>query len=69
MPGPTNTLLATASATVGIRRALRLVVAEGIAYLIAILVMRLSFGLFVTVFPMAGTALRVLVCIYLVYIA
>ena len=68
-PGPTNTLLATAGAAVGVRRALKLIVAEGTAYLIAILVLRLVVGPLIAGFPTVSMVLRTAVGLYLVWVA
>jgi threonine/homoserine/homoserine lactone efflux protein len=68
-PGPTNTLLATAGAAVGIRRALPLVPAEGCGYLLSILTLGLVLGPLVAASPVLGMSLRILVGIYLLLLA
>jgi threonine/homoserine/homoserine lactone efflux protein len=68
-PGPTNTLLATAGASVGLRRALRLMPSEAAGYLIAILAIGLIFRPMVTHHPTVGVVLRLLVGIYLLWLA
>jgi threonine/homoserine/homoserine lactone efflux protein len=68
-PGPTNTLLATGGATVGWRRALVLMPAEATGYLIAVLFIGLVLGPVVARSPMIGTALRMLVAVYLLVLA
>ncbi len=68
-PGPTNTLLATAGASVGIRRALVLMPAESAGYLIAILFIGLVLGPIVAAMPVVATTLRILVAAYLLLLA
>ncbi len=68
-PGPTNTLLATAGATAGVRRSLPLLLGELGGYLIAIGVVRLVLGPVIAAFPWVGAGLKIAVAIYLVWIA
>ncbi|WP_043828895.1 LysE family translocator [Muricoccus aerilatus] len=68
-PGPTNTLLATAGATVGFRRALPLLPAEAAGYLIAILAIGLALGPFVAGVPAVAMGLRLAVGTYLALLA
>jgi threonine/homoserine/homoserine lactone efflux protein len=68
-PGPTNTLLATSGASIGIRRSLPLLAAELAGYFLAILFLRTVVGPFVAAVPAFGTALRVIVTVYLLYLA
>jgi threonine/homoserine/homoserine lactone efflux protein len=69
IPGPTNTLLATSGAGVGVSRSLHLLAAELAGYLTA--VVALSFGLapLATSVPLAGVVLRAAVIAYLIYLA
>ena len=68
-PGPTNTLLATAGATVGFRRALPLVPAEAAGYLIAILIIGLALGPAIAGVPAVAAGLRLAVGGYLAWLA
>jgi threonine/homoserine/homoserine lactone efflux protein len=68
-PGPTNTLLATSGATVGVRRSLVLLAGELGGYLIAIAGLRLVLGPVIAAQPMVGVALKVAVALYLAWIA
>ncbi|MBB3769786.1 threonine/homoserine/homoserine lactone efflux protein [Angulomicrobium tetraedrale] len=71
-PGPTNTLLATAGAAVGWRRALPLVPAEAAGYLIAISAISaigLALGPVVAAAPMLALGLRLMVGLYLLFVA
>jgi threonine/homoserine/homoserine lactone efflux protein len=68
-PGPTNTLLATAGATAGFRRASPLLAAEASGYLISILTIGYLLGPVVAAYPAVGLALRLLVGAYLFYLA
>ena len=68
-PGPTNTLLATAGAASGMRRALPLIPAEAAGYLIAILTLGLLLGPLVAASPALGMALRLVVGLYLLSLA
>lgn len=68
-PGPTNTLLATAGATVGFRRALPLLPAEAAGYLVAILVIGLALGPFIAGLPAVAIGLRLAVGAYLALLA
>ncbi|WP_414445281.1 LysE family translocator [Burkholderia sp. 22PA0106] len=69
MPGPTNTLLATGGATLGLRRALPLALAEALGYGIAILAVGLLLKPVLTQWPQFARVLRVAVSAYLFYLA
>jgi threonine/homoserine/homoserine lactone efflux protein len=69
VPGPTNTLLATAGAAVGLRKAVRLLAAELGGYILAILLMRAVLGRLVVAAPALGAGLRAAVVLYLLYLA
>lgn len=68
-PGPTNTLLATAGATAGMRLSLPLLGAELSGYLIAILLVRGVLSPVIATWPLAGTVLKVMVAAYVTWIA
>ncbi len=68
-PGPTNTLLATAGAASGFRRALPLIPAEAAGYLIAILTLGLLLGPLVAALPALAIVLRLVVGLYLLSLA
>jgi len=68
-PGPTNTLLATAGANVGFRRALPLMPAEAGGFMIAILVIGLVLRPVLTSHPAIALTLRLLVGVYLLWLA
>jgi threonine/homoserine/homoserine lactone efflux protein len=68
-PGPTNTLLATAGATTGVRQSLPLLAAELSGYLISILVIRGVLSPVIAAFPVVGTVLKVAVALYIGWIA
>ena len=68
-PGPTNTLLATASAAAGVRRSLPLLAAELLGYLITVDVVGLILRPVLTAEPMLGTGLKLVVACYLGYVA
>ncbi len=68
-PGPTNTLLATAGATAGIRPSLHLLGAELSGYLIAILVIRVVLSPIIATWPVVGTVLKVMVAVYICWVA
>lgn len=69
LPGPTNTLLATSGAGVGILRSLHLLAAELAGYLLAIALLRLALGPIVSDIPIASLVLRVAVTIYILCLA
>ncbi|TQF26532.1 hypothetical protein UNPF46_33435 [Bradyrhizobium sp. UNPF46] len=69
MPGPTNTLLATSGAGVGVSRSLHLLAAELCGYLAAIALLRLALGPVVSGIPLAAVALRVAVTVYILGLA
>lgn len=69
MPGPTNTLLATSGAGVGVSRSLHLLAAELCGYLAAIALLRLAIGPVVSGIPLAAVALRVAVTVYILGLA
>ncbi len=68
-PGPTNTLLATSGAMVGLQRSLALVPAEAAGYGIAILTLGLVLGPVMAGQPMLAAALRAAVGAYLLLLA
>jgi threonine/homoserine/homoserine lactone efflux protein len=68
-PGPTNTLLATSGASIGVRRSLPLLPAEACGYLISILVLGLVLGPVVAASPVVSVALRLAVGGYLFLLA
>ena len=68
-PGPTNTLLATSGASVGVRRSLPLLVAELAGYGLAIGVLRFVLGPLIGSVPAIGTAMGLGVAIYLLSVA
>jgi threonine/homoserine/homoserine lactone efflux protein len=68
-PGPTNTLLATSGASVGVRASAPLLAAELLGYLLAILLLRLALGPVIAAVPVFGDVLRGMVVIYLLYLA
>jgi threonine/homoserine/homoserine lactone efflux protein len=68
-PGPTNTLLATAGATVGVRRSLVMLLGELGGYLISIAVLRIVLGPVIAALPVVGIALKIAVALYLGWIA
>ena len=68
-PGPTNTLLATAGAGLGFRRALPLLTAELSGYFLAIIALRVAVGPIVAAAPAFAMVLRILVVLYLIYLA
>ncbi len=68
-PGPTNTLLATSGAMVGLRRSLPLLLAELGGYLVAIAVIRLVLGPVFSAYPLLAVALKLVVAVYLAWIA
>lgn len=68
-PGPTNTLLATSSALVGVRRSLPLILAELSGYLLAIACLHVVFGSLLAQYPAVGSVLRALVAAYLLMAA
>ncbi|GMP09607.1 MULTISPECIES: LysE family translocator [Bradyrhizobium] len=69
VPGPTNTLLATSGAGIGIARSLHLLLAELCGYLLAIAVLRLALGPLVSDIPVAAVVLRVAVTAYILCLA
>jgi len=69
IPGPTNTLLATSGASVGLRRSAHLLAAELGGYLSTITILRLFLGPLIAATPTLGGALRMAVAIYLIFLA
>ncbi|MHB1102724.1 MAG: LysE family translocator [Devosia sp.] len=68
-PGPTNTLLATSGAVVGIRKSLVLLAGELSGYLVAIAAIRVVLGPIFAAYPPIGSTLKIAVAIYLGWIA
>jgi threonine/homoserine/homoserine lactone efflux protein len=69
IPGPTNTLLATAGAGAGISRSLHLLAAELCGYCLAIGLLRLVLGPIVMEIPVAGVVLRLAITLYVLHLA
>jgi len=69
VPGPTNTLLATSGAGIGVARSLHLLAAELCGYLLSIVVLRTALGPIVSDIPLAAVVLRVAVTIYILCLA
>jgi threonine/homoserine/homoserine lactone efflux protein len=67
-PGPTNTLLATAGATAGLRRSLPLIAAEAAGYTVSILTLGPVLGPMVAGAPLLAGALRAAVGVYLLFL-
>ena len=68
-PGPTNTLLATSGAAVGLRSSLPLLLGELFGYLIAIGAMRLVLGPVIAAYPPLAAGLKLAVAGYLLWLA
>jgi len=68
-PGPTNTLLALAGASVGMRRAFPLISAEIAGYLAVVLPLALFGQALVDRWPVAGDALKLAAAIWVMYLA
>jgi threonine/homoserine/homoserine lactone efflux protein len=68
-PGPTNTLLATSGAAIGVRRSMSLLAAELCGYGIAITLLRVLVGPVVAAIPAFEILLRTTVVLYLLYLA
>ncbi len=68
-PGPTNTILATSGAAMGMRRSLALFSAEACGYLISILLLGLVLGPVVAASPIVSSTLRLAVGAYLFLLA
>lgn len=68
-PGPTNTLLATAGASVGAKAAWRLPPAEAAAYLISVSLLGWGIGPLADAAPHLKTALRLTAGAYLAFVA
>lgn len=69
VPGPTNTLLATSAAGVGVYRSLHLLGAELCGYVGAIVVLRTALGPTMADVPIIGIILRAAVTIYILCLA
>ncbi len=68
-PGPTNTLLLIGGATNGLKRSLWLPPAEMLGYLAAIHILAFSIGSFVHQSPVAQLTLRLVLALYLAWLA
>lgn len=69
VPGPTNTLLATSGATVGLRRSLHLLLFELIGYATAITLIRVFIASVIERLPGETRFIRVVAAIYLIALA
>jgi len=68
-PGPSNSLLATAGASVGIRKAWSLIAAEVVAYLLTVLVLHFILGPVLAGSPKAAWLVKLGVTVYLLWLA
>jgi len=68
-PGPTNTLLATSGALVGIRRSLPLIPTELAGYGCSITALASLGAIALSAFPKLGVSIRICVAIYLLFLA
>jgi threonine/homoserine/homoserine lactone efflux protein len=68
-PGPTNTLMAVAGATLGVSKGLKLIPAEVAGYLTSISLLIFIFRPVLAAFPMAAAVLRVVCGSYLAILA
>jgi threonine/homoserine/homoserine lactone efflux protein len=69
MPGPTNALLCTSAGLVGIRRSLRLILAEIAGYLVTITAIISLAGPIILAIPTLGIAVRLMLVAYLLLLA
>jgi threonine/homoserine/homoserine lactone efflux protein len=69
VPGPTNTLLATSGATVGVRRSLRIMPGEIGGYLVAITVLTQLARPLLEHYPLIPLVARIIAALYLVWSA
>jgi threonine/homoserine/homoserine lactone efflux protein len=69
MPGPTNALLCTSAGLVGIRRSLRLILAEIAGYLVTITAIISFAGPIILAIPTLGIAVRLMLVAYLLLLA
>jgi len=69
LPGPTNTLLGTSGATVGLRRSLPLLLGELSGYLVSILLIQFVLGPAISKAPATGLILRAAAGAYLMVLA
>jgi threonine/homoserine/homoserine lactone efflux protein len=68
-PGPTNTLLATSGAAIGVRRSIPLLAGELCGYMAAITLLRVLVGPIVVAIPAFEILLRIAVVSYLLYLS
>lgn len=68
-PGPTNTLLATAGATRGIRSSLPLLLAEAGGYVLSIMLLQTLVGPLMAAEPIFAQTLSAVVCVYLIQLS
>ena len=69
VPGPTNTLLATSGAAIGVRRSIPLLAAELCGYMVGISLLRVVVGPFVAAIPAAEIFMRSAVVMYLLFLS
>lgn len=69
VPGPTNALLSASGGTKDLRHAAALIVAEVVAYLTAIAVLRAAGGWAIAVIPGLGPVLQASIAVYLLVVA
>jgi threonine/homoserine/homoserine lactone efflux protein len=69
MPGPTNALLCASAGLVGVRRSLRLILAELGGYLVTIVAILAFVGPVLHAIPTLGLAVRLMLVAYLLFLA